>query len=644
VVASATDKAPVELPQGVTATIAAAAVTIKGAKGSLSLPLTPGVTVAQNRAELTAIVQRIRERDPKIGSDFAFQTIPYQESLTGPVTPVFLALMVAVGLVLLIACANVANLLIARCLVRQQEFAVRAALGAGQWRLIRQLLVEGGLLSAAGCALGFALAALAIILVHKLPPGTVPRGEDIQIRWTVIVILGAIATLTTVLSAILPAALVARSDPQRILQGASRGVGTRSVRRRLSGVVVACEVALSALLLVGTGLLFHTLWNLEHVHLGFDVTRVTMFTAMPSDATGFANMGVSEDTAHAPASVATLVYQPVLERIRHLPGVEGAVLDTAPPFSDINMHSSFHVVGEPPETGRNRRVRVTAVSGDYAHLMHTPVIRGRMITDDDTENAPYVAAINETLAKTYFPGKDPLGVQLDLGGKDTGMVKPYTIVGIIGDQVDSSTAQPPQPYLMLPYRQVPSTSLFYSILVKTIVTLVVKTRGDLAMAPAMRAVFSELAPDYAVDNFETMQEAVDQSNFSSRMGLYLTGAFAGMAVLMVIAGLYGVLAQLVSYRRREFGIRLALGATPGGILGMVVRQALLFVSTGLAVGILAAVFAGNLVRSFLYQVKPEDAWTYSAVIVLLLAVGIAAALIPARRAAAVEPVIALREE
>ena len=606
--------------------------------------LSPGVTLAQDRAELSAIVQRIHQLNPKTASDLSFRAIPYQETITGPVAPVFLALLVAVGLVLLIACANVANLLIARCLVRQQEFAVRAALGAGQWRLMRQLIAEGGLLSAVGCAFGFALAAFAVTLVHKLPPNTIPRAEDIGLRWTVVLVLAGIATVTTVLSALLPALLVSRSDPQRVLQGASRGVGARSVRRRLSGAVVAGEVALSTLLLVATGLLFHTLWNLEHVRLGFDVTRVTTFTAMPSDASGFANMAVSADATHAPASVATLVYQPVLERMRNVPGVQEAALDTAPPFSGIDMHTSFAIVGQPKDSGQDRGARITAVSGDYARLMRTPVIRGRMISDDDTENFPYVIAINEVLARKYFHGKDPLGMQLDLGGKDTGMTQPYTIVGVIGDQVDTSTSQPPQPFLMIPYRQVPSTSLFYQALIKTIVNFVVKTRGEVAVAPAMRSVFQQLAPDYALDNFQTMQEAVDQSNFSSRMGLYLTGAFAGMAVLMVIAGLYGVLAQLVSYRRREFGIRLALGATPGGIVRMVLRQGLLFVGVGLAIGIVAAMFAGNLVKSFLYQVKPADAWTYFGVVLLLLLVGSVAALIPARRAAAAEPMAALREE
>jgi putative ABC transport system permease protein len=607
--------------------------------------LRPGATLAQNRADLRAIAQRIRRSDPKVSSDLSLSSIPYQESLTGPAAPVFLALTVAVGLVLLIACANVANLLIARCLVRQQEFAVRAALGAGQFRLMRQMLVEGGVLSVAGCGLGFAFAALAIALVHKLPPDTIPRGENIQLRWTIVLVLAAIATAATMLSAFLPALLVSRSDPQRVLQGASRGVGARSVRRRLSGIVVAAEVGLSALLLVGTGLLFHTLWNLEHVHLGFDAARVTTFVSMPSNASGFAGMEISTDSTHAPASVATVVYQPLLERVRNVPGVEVAALSTSPPFSGVDMHSSFDIVGEPKDGADERHARLSAVSGDYARVLRTPVMRGRMISDDDTETAPYVVVINEALARKYFAGKDPLGMQIDLGGNNrSGMLKPYTIVGVLGDQIDTSTSQAPQPFLMIPYQQIPTTSLYYPVLVQTVVNFVVKTRGDVAVASAMRSVFHELAPDYALDNFQTMQQAVDQSNFDSRMGLYLTGAFAGMAVLMVIAGLYGVLAQLVSYRQREFGIRMALGATAGRILTMVLRQGLLFVGVGLAAGIIAANFAGSLVQSFLYRVKPADAWTYAGVVVLLLLVGALAALIPARRAATLEPMSALREE
>jgi putative ABC transport system permease protein len=606
--------------------------------------LKPGVTLAQGQAELAAIAQHIHQIDPEKGKDIAFRITNYHEMLTRSVREVFLALVIGLGLVLLIACGNVANLLIARCLGRQQEFAVRAALGAGQLRLVRQLFVEGGLLSALGCVVGFGMAWLAVTAVHKLPQDTIPRGENIALHWPVVLMLAAIATLTTVLTSLLPALFVARTDPQPALQAASRGLGSRSIGARVGGWLVAMEVALSAVLLIATGLLFHTLWNLEHTHLGFDVTRVTSFTAMPADAAGFANMSVSQTNEPAPTSVATLFYQPTLERMRHVPGVQEAALISAPPLSGINMNTIFKIVGRPDDPGHKPEARITAVSGGYERLMGTPVVRGRMISNDDSSNAPYIIVINETLARKYFADKDPLGQQVDLGGKETGVFKSYTIVGVIGDQVDSAVSQRPQPLLMVPFEQVPATSLYYQLLIKTVVFFAVKTHGDIAVAPAMRDVFRQTAPDFALDNFQTMQEVVDQSNFSQRLGLYLTGAFAGMAVLMVVAGLYGVLAQLVSYRRREIGVRLALGSTREKILRMFLKQGLTLVIAGLVLGMVFALWAGKLVKSFLYQVQPLDGWTYAGVGGLLIVVGVLAAVIPARRAAAVEPIEALRDE
>jgi putative ABC transport system permease protein len=606
--------------------------------------LKPGVAMAQAKAELAAIAQYIHQSDPEKGKDVAFRIAGYQEMLTGSVRDVFLVLVIALGLVLLIACGNVANLLIARCLGRQQEFAVRSALGAGQWRLVRQLFVEGGLLSALGCVLGFGIALIAVSLVHKLPPDTIPREETIAIHWPVLLVVAGIATLTTVLTSILPALYLARTDPQPALQAASRGLGSRSIGSRVSGWLVAGEVTLSTLLLIATGLLFHTLWNLEHTKLGFDVTRVSTFTSMPADASGFANMSVSKSNEPAPTSIATLFYQPVLERMRHVPGVQEAALITSPPLSGIDMNTSFALVGQPKDPTHSFDAKISAVSGGYERLMGTPVIRGRMITSDDRANAPYVMVINETLARKYFAGKDPLGQQIDLGGEGTGAIKPYTIVGVIGDQVDNGVSRPPKPLLLVPYEQVPTTSLYYQLLIKTIVFFAVKTHGNIAVAPAMRDVFRQTAPDFALDGFQTMQQAVDTNNFSQRLGLYLTGAFAGMAVLMVIAGLYGVLAQLVTYRRREIGVRLALGSTRQKILGMFFKQGLVLVLAGLVLGVVCALWAGRLVKTFLYGVKPLDVWTYAGVAILLIVVGCLAALIPARRAAAVEPIEALRDE
>ncbi|HEY6250123.1 MAG TPA: ABC transporter permease [Candidatus Angelobacter sp.] len=606
--------------------------------------LKPGVTRAQAQSELNAIAQHISQADPNGARKLEFPLASYQEMLTGPVRPVFIGLVIALGLVLLIACANVTNLLVARCLGRSQEFAVRAALGAGRMRLMWQLIVEGALLSFLGSLAGFGLAQLMVSSVHKLPADTIPRGEQIAIHWDVVLLLAGIATLTTLLSSILPALFVARTDPQPALQAASRGVGGRTVRGRVSGWLVGIEVALSALLLIATGLLFRTLWNLEHARLGFNVENVTYFTSMPADATGFGNLGVGESPESAAPSVVTTVYQPLLERIRHSPGVQDAAVVTSPPLSDVDLGSSFKVLGRPKSPGNTPQARLTAVSGDYALVLGTPVVRGRMVTEDDTLSAPFVVAVNETLAHKYFPGEDPIGKQIDLGGKDTGMIKPYTIVGVLADQVDHGASKPVAAFVMLPYEQIPTSSLFYPALLKTVVYFVVKTRTNIDVPATMHSVFSQVAPGYALDNFQTLREVRDQNNFNNRLGLDVIGAFAAMAVLMVIAGLYGVLAQIVSYRRREIGVRLALGATRHNILNMVLRQGTVLVACGIGAGVLIALVFGRLVNGFLFGVKSLDVWTYVAVMLVLILVGGIAAFIPARRAASVEPIQALREE
>lgn len=600
----------------------------------------PEATLKRVQQEVSGIAARIPyEHEP-----VTFRVDSYQEVLTGPVRPVLIALFGALALVLLIACANVSNLLIARALGRQQEFAVRAALGAGRSRLIGQMLSEGLLLSLLGCGVGIGLAELAMMGIRKLPDGTIPLADSIGIRWTVLLVLAGVAAVTTILSSLLPALLVARANPQAALQAASRGVGSKSAGGRLSGWLVAGEVALSTLLLVGTGLLFRTLWNLEQSHLGFETEHVTTFTAMPADAAGFSGMAVSDDTQNAPTSVATITYQPLLERIRQLPGFEAAAMATAPPLSGMDLHSSFDILGQPTDRSHHPEARVSAVSGDYAHAMGTPIARGRMIGDSDTLTTPFVAVVNESLVKQYFAGKDPIGKQINLGGKNTGMIKPYTIVGVLADQVDSTVGGSIQPLVLLPQQQIPTTSLFYQALLKTVVSFVVKTRGNIPVPQQMRTVFHQLAPGFALDNFQTMQEAVDKNTFSQRLGLYLVGSFAALAIAMVIAGLYGVLSQLVSYRRREIGVRMALGATRASVAKLVLRQGSFLIGGGLVAGLVLALLSGRLIKGFLYQVKPLDAGTYVAVALALTLIGLVAALIPARRAATIQPMQALRDE
>jgi putative ABC transport system permease protein len=605
--------------------------------------LKPGATLAKANAELASIAQRTRPSESQSGQDMPFRLTPYHEMLTGPIRTVFVVLSAALALVLLIACANVANLLIARCLGRQQEFAVRAALGAGRRHLIRQVIAEGALLSTLGCALGVVLAYAVVWMTHKLPPDTIPRSETIEIHWTIMFFLGAIATSTTILSSLLPALFVAKTSPQRALQAAPRGTTTTSLRSNVRGWLVAGEAALSAMLLVSTGLLFRTLWNLEHARLGFDVTCVTSLTATPPNTVGWGNLGASPAPKRIPNSVATAVYKPVLDNLRDAPGVWKVALITAPPFSGMELNASFFVGGRPKDRDHVYEARLTAVSGDYGLVMGTPLVRGRELTDYDSENAPYVVVVNEALAREYFPGQDPLGEQIDLGGQETGMLKRYRIVGIIADQVEASPSQPVRPLLMLPYQQIPVTSLFYPALLNTLVHFVVKTRGNFPVAPEIRSIFRRTAPEFAVDGFETMQQAVDQSNFNARLGLYLIGTFAGLAVLMVMAGLYGVLAQSVSDRRREIGVRLALGATPQHIRRMVLRQGSSLMAMGLAGGFALSLCTSRLAKTFLYGVKPIDVATYIFVFAALFSIGVISAWMPARRAASVDPAKTLRE-
>jgi putative ABC transport system permease protein len=266
-----------------------------------------------------------------------------------------------------------------------------------------------------------------------------------------------------------------------------------------------------------------------------------------------------------------------------------------------------------------------------------------MVSDDDVLTASFVTVVNQALAKKYFPNKDPLGRQIDLG-KDTGMLRPYTIVGVLGDQVDRSVGGDIHPLILLPEQQVPTTSLFYQALLKTVVRFAVKTRADIPVAAEMRSVFHQTAPGFALEDFQTMEEAVAKNTFNQRLGLYLVGSFAGLAVVMVIAGLYGVLSQLVSYRRREIGIRMALGATRQSVASLVVRQGSILVGSGLAAGLMLALFTGRFVKSFLYQVSPLDLVSYCGVAVLLSVIGLIAVLVPARRAASIEPMQALRED
>ena len=606
--------------------------------------LKPGVSLKTAQDELTSIAMGIARSAPKDAKGLQLQAIPYRNVVTSDVKPVFLALTGALILVLLIACANVANLLLARCLARSQELAVRTALGASRGALMRQMLIEGGVLCAIGAAAGLVLAQLMLSGLRHLPPDLIPRADEIHLRLSVFAALLLAAALVTLFSSIAPAVLAARSDPQTALQEGSRGSSTGPKRSRLSGTMVAGEVALSVILLISSGLMFRTLYKLEHKYLGFDQDNLTTFLAMPGNAAGFFTSRAH--TTEQADSIVTRVYEPMRQKLRSLPGVLDVAFANAVPFQQIDMHSSFDVVGRPKdETSPNKNTAlIRAVSSDYARVIGTSVVRGRMITDEDTSSSPYVMVVNETFAKRYFPGENAIGQQLELGGKDTGMLKPYTIVGIMADATQLQLSAAQQPEMDLPYAQIPVTSLFYPFMVAAETNYVVRTRGPVEIVSAIRNAFHESAADFALEDFKTLRDAHDQAAFNQRLGLYLIGSFAAIAVIMVLAGLYGVLSQVVGQRRREIGIRMALGATRELILSMMLRRGLTLIILGLGVGLIASLGAVQSLKSFLYGVSPIDAPTYLITAVILLVVGSLAALIPARRAASIEPTQALRAE
>lgn len=602
--------------------------------------LRPGVSLHAAQDELSSVAGNIAGKDPEHAKDLKLRLVPFRDVVTRQVKPVFLALTAALILVLLIACANVANLQLARCLARSQELAVRTALGASRGQLLRQMLIEGGVLCGFGAVVGLGLADLMLSAVHHLPADMVPRAEEIHLRLSVFFMLLGIAAIVTLLSSIVPALVAARSDPQAVLQEASRGSSAGPRRSRLSAAMVAGEVALSVVLLVSGGLMFRTLYKLQHLYLGFDANSLTKFIALPGSTGGFFNP--TKPPADQASSLAARVYEPMLEKLQHLPGVVDAAFTNAMPFEGIDMNTGFKIVGRTDVEKVNARLR--AISAGYFRVMRTPAVHGRPINEEDSASAPKVIAVNETFARRCFAGQSAIGQQVIIGGKDTDLKQPYTIVGVMADAVQDNVSQPPIPEIDLPYAQIPVTSLFYQILIAPEADYVIRTRGPVEIVSAVRNAFHESHPDFALDNFTTMTDARDQSDFNQRLGLYLIGSFAGIAVLMVLAGLYGVLSQFVGQRRREIGIRMALGADRASILKMILRRGLVLIGLGLGIGLLASAATEQSLRSFLFGVSPLDAWTYLGVTVLLIAVGVVAALIPARRAACTEPTHALRAE
>jgi predicted permease len=532
-----------------------------------------------------------------------------------------LVLMTVAGFVLLIACANVANLLLARAAGRSREIAVRLALGASRGRLVRQLLAESLLLSLAGGLAGLLVALPAgSLLLSLLPQGPEPVVLDVRTDWRAIAFTFAVSILTAVLFGLAPAFESTRAALVPALKEEA-GMAARSGRLMLRKALVAGQVALSLLLLAGAGLFLRTLWNLRELDPGFRREQVLLATLDPS-------LGGYDDAQ------ASSFYRQLLDRVSGLPGVRAAALARTAVLSGMGMRRTMSVAGYQPQPGEDMNMNINFISPGYFRALGIALPAGRDFDARDREGAPRVAIVNETLARRFWPRKDPIGQRLQ-----TGLPGNFVDIEVVGVARDSK-------YRTL-REQTPATVYVPFVQEARIgeMTLHVRSAGDpLSLAAAVRGAVGEMARHLPVFQVRTLEDQTDAALAQERMTATLTGFFAALALLLAAVGLYGVIAYVVAGRRREIGIRMALGAGRWSVVALVLRESLLMVGIGLAIGLALSAWAIRLVASQLYGVGPADPLTLAAGVGLLAVAALLAAFLPARRAAAVDPVRALRYE
>ncbi len=551
--------------------------------------------------------------------------------MVGDAGKMLLLLSGAVGLVLLIACANVANLLFARAAARVREFAVRSALGANRARLVRQLLTESVLLSLLGAGLGLLFAILGVKSVPAAVSENLPRSENIAVNGPVLLLTLCASIAVGILFGLAPALKSWNSDPQASLKEGGRG--STVAHHRTQSILVIVQMALTLVLLVGAGLLFRTLRHLSDVNPGFDIQHIMTF-----------KVGVSHSLTKTAPSTRT-AYQQLIERIRQIPGVQGADFTGSVPLNG-GWIMPFWIGSQKPASLQGAPRLVMFLTGpDYLRTMGIPLLRGRFFSPEDTTSSPCVMVIDSVLAGIYFPDSDPLGQTLSAGFSPVG---PCRIVGMVGHVKqwalnDSSTDIQTQAYFPLyqdPDQWVP---LNYPNM-----TIVVRTPLDVAsVMPAIKSAVYGAGSDQPIFNVETMQQIVSESMSSQRFPMILLGAFAALALLLASVGIYGVISYSVAQRIHEIGIRMALGAHKRDVFRMVVGQGLALALAGLAIGVVAALILTRVLSSFsllLYGVGASDPVTFITVSVMLLFVTVVACYIPTRRAMRVDAMVALRYE
>jgi putative ABC transport system permease protein len=584
-----------------------------------------GTTLAQARAEVEGIGRRLAEEYPASNARQSMTVQPALDALVGDLKPALLILLGAVAFVLLIACANVSNLLLARAQTRHKEIAVRTALGAGRGRVIRQLLVESLLLSLAGGALGLALAFAGVRGLIALSPASTPRIEDVGVDASVLVFTLAVSLATGVVFGLLPALQTARADTAEALKEGGRSSSAPG-RHRVRALLVVSEVSLALVLLVGAGLLLKSFWRLLAADPGFDAERVTTMTVNLPGAR-------FDDPAKS-----RRFFDRVRDEMRAVPGVE-SFATTAPLLG--HWQTSFTVEGRPePPPGQRPSTDITRVSPEYFRTMGVRLLAGRTFTEQDREDKPSVCVIDETMAKAQWPGEDPLGKRLRLGGGGHGPENPWmTVVGIVGHVKNYGVDQESRVETYVPAAQMP---VGFGV-------IVVRTAGDPGSVTAgIRRAVEAVDKDVPVFAVRPLADIVADGRAEKRLAAQLLGAFAALALVLAAIGIYGVMSQSVNQQTVDIGIRVALGARRADILKLVVGQGMALAGIGVGLGLLLALSLAfglaSALHAVLFHVSRTDPPTYTLVPLLLTTVALLACYLPARRALRVDPIRALRSE
>jgi putative ABC transport system permease protein len=583
--------------------------------------LKPGATIETAAADLNAIARRLQQAYPDSNHGWDTRVIDLQENAVGKARPMMLTILAAVGFVLLIACVNLANLLLSRSASRRREIGIRGALGAGKARLVRQLLTESLTLAAVGTALGLALAWAGTRLLTHVDSAILPRAAEISIDLRVVFATAAIGALTGILFGLAPALQTARADIQSALREGGRG-NSIGFRRNLTRSWLVCgEVALAMVLLSGAGLLMRSFYRLQSVDPGFDPHGVLTFRV---------NLPAAR---YAKDEQQTAFFDRALAGIRALPGVRSAGAASIFPLAGADYILTFYQLGKPPKPpGQQDSAMYYSVTPGYFEALRIPLKAGRYFTDSDASNAPRAAIISEAMAKKFYPNENPLGQRLRVGGTDD---KPAEIVGIVGDVRDEELESKGRVAVYEPESQQVFNSLYFAV----------RTAGDPeSLISSVRAAFRGLDSELPVDAVGTVDALVETSLSQRRFSMLLMAIFATLAVLLAMIGIYGVVAYSVSQATQEIGIRMALGAGRPHVLGLVMAYGGGLIGIGVAVGTLAALAAGRLLSTQLYEVPAADPLTYGAVAAALALTGFAACVIPALRATGVDPLVALRNE